>query len=169
MDALKAGLTISPENTAVYTPWTQNESQWNKIDTVVIAPPLPWTDSIYILAIKEELLIENQNLFDFFQNTTALPFSVQAGITRSLYNLIAELPERQEKDWFIYDTVLTKYWERKGPYLFPKIPQEKYDDFVEHCLKLGIAINPSYNEKSIVPYGADKGVFTCLKNSPFEF
>lgn len=169
MDALKAGLTISPENTAVYTPWTQNESQWNKIDTVVIAPPLPWTDSIYILAIKEELLIENQNLFDFFQNTTALPFSVQAGITRSLYNLIAELPERQEKDWFIYDTVLTKYWERKGPYLFPKIPREKYDDFVEHCLKLGIAINPSYNEKSIVPYGADKGVFTCLKNSPFEF
>ena len=82
--------------------------------------------------------------------------------------LMAELPLRQEKDWFIYDTILTKYWERKGPYLYPKITENKYDDFVKHCLDCSIVINPSYNEPSIIPFGADKGVFTKLKNNPFE-
>ena len=78
------------------------------------------------------------------------------------------LSERKETDWFIYDSILTKYWTRKGPYLFPKIPQEDYDRFVLHCLSLGIIINPNYDSPSIVPFGADKGVFTKLKNTPFN-
>ena len=97
-----------------------------------------------------------------------IPFALQTALTRAIYNLIAELPWRQEKDWFIYDTILTKYWERKGPYLYPKISENKYEDFVKHCLDCNIVINPSYNEPSIVPFGADKGVFTKLKNNPFE-
>lgn len=168
-ESLKAGLSISQNNTAVYSPWAQNEPDWKNVDVVLIAPPFPWTDSVYILAVKAELLPENHKLTDFFNNNIDLPFSLQAGITRSIYNLIDQLSKRTEKDWFIYDSVLTKYWERKGPYLFSKIPQEKYDDFVMHCLKLGIVINPSFKEKSIVPFGADKGVFTILKNSPFNF
>ena len=38
----------------------------------------------------------------------------------------------------------------------------------DSCLKSIGVINPSYSEKSIVPFGADKGVFTVLKNSPFH-
>ena len=97
-----------------------------------------------------------------------LPFSLQAGIARSIYNLIEALSERKETDWFIYDSILTKYWTRKGPYLFPKIPQEDYDRFVLHCLSLEIIINPNYDSPSIVHFGADKGVFTKLKNTPFN-
>ena len=94
---------------------------------------------------------------------------MEVAYTRSIHNLIKALQEREEKDWFIYDTVLTKYWERQGPYLFPKVPQDKYQEFAQHCLDCGIFISPEYNTPSIVPFGADKGVFTKLKNSPFEF
>lgn len=165
MDALKAGLQLAPQNTAMYMPWAPEATEWSKRDAVVIVPPLPWTESAYILAVASNIKTEGLQ----FANRITLPFALQTGFARAIYNLIEALQLRQEKDWFIYDTVLTKYWERKGPYLFSKIPPEKYDDFVIHCLKLGIAINPDCNEKSIVPFGADKGVFTKLKNQPFAY
>lgn len=166
MDAMKAGLQLSPNNTSVYIPWSPEQTVWADIDAVVITPPLPWTETVYILAVKEEVASNSQLQFS---GKITLPFALQTGIARAIYNLIEALQEREEKNWFLYDPILTKYWERKGPYLFPKVPAEKYDDFVLHCLKLGIAINPDYNEKSIVPFGADRGVFTKLKTTPFEY
>lgn len=166
MSALKAGLSISPENTSFYKPWSE-EQKPDEIASLIIIPPLPWTDTIYLLSVntKKEALPSNLT----FQGCEKLPFAMEAAITRAIYNLIDQLSKREEKDFFIYDTVLTKYWERRGPYLYPKIPQEKYDSFVIHCLKLGIAINPDYKGYSIIPFGADKGVFTKLKNSTFEY
>ena len=163
MDALKFGLKYSPTKTAFYSPWNPNMQNWQDVDSVVIAPPLPWTDTVYILALKSEKdeIIEGVHGIN-------IPYALQCGIARSIYNLVKALQEREEKDWFIYDSVLIKYFTRKGPYLSPKVPQEKYDDFVLHCLNLGIVINPEYNT-SIVPYGCDKGVFTKLKNSPFSY
>jgi len=166
MDALKAGLQISPENTSMYVPWSSKDDLLKNVDTVIITPPLPWTESVFILAIKEELISDT---LIKLPNKISLPFALQAGITRAIYNLIDAIKTRQEKDWFIYDPVITKYWERKGPYLYPKVPEEKYDDFVLHLLNLGIVVNPDYKEKSIIPFGADKGVFTKLKNSPFQY
>ncbi len=86
------------------------------------------------------------------------PPALLAAAARSVYDLIAALKERQEKDFFIYDKILTKFFERRSCWLRPKVPQEKYDDFVLACLDAGVAINPDYNADSIVPYGADKGV-----------
>lgn len=165
IEALKAGLFLSNENTSFYKPWTRID--WSKIDSVIIQPPLPWTNTIFLLAIKSELIQETEK--NIFQNQINIPFALNVAITRAIYNLIAELQTREEKNWFIYDTILTKYFEREGPYLKPKIDEKKYDDFVLHCLDLGIVINPNYNEDSIIPFGADKGVFTCLKNSPFLY
>jgi len=167
MDALKAGLLLSKDSTAVYTPWQNENNTASSSDCVIIQPPLPWTDTVYLMAVKSDLIDEAKS--KLIPNQTTLPFALTTAITRALYNLIAALQERQEKDWFIYDPVLTKYFERKGPYLRPKMPQEVYDDFILHCLDLGIAFNPDYNEASIVPFGADRGVFTCLKNSPFSY
>ena len=65
--------------------------------------------------------------------------------------------------------MVTKYWERKGPYLFPKIPENQYEKFVLHCLEKGLVISPVYNEPSIVPFGADAGVFSKLKSDPFVY
>ena len=45
--------------------------------------------------------------------------------------------------------------------------EQEYGEFMLHCLDCGIVISPDYNVPSIVPFGADKGVFTALKNAPF--
>ena len=105
----------------------------------------------------------------FIRNAIKLPFVLEVAITRSIYNLIKALQERQEKDWFIYDPVLTKYWNGEGPYLFPTVPKDNYRDFALHCLDCGLVISPDYNQPSIVPFGADRGVLTKLKNSPFTW
>ena len=82
--------------------------------------------------------------------------------------MICAIQNRQEKDFFIYDSVLTKYFTRKGPWLFPKIPESEYDKFVLHCLNLGIVISPEFNVPGLVPFGANAGVFECLKKNPFS-
>ncbi|MCR4736374.1 MAG: hypothetical protein K5829_15365 [Treponema sp.] len=160
IDAMKAGLALAPESTNVYKPWNKVAFEWKDLSSVIIEPPLPWTDSIFLLAVKsEEALLPLSKI--------TIPFALQVALSRAIYNLIAELKNRSEEDWFIYDPVLTKYWTRRGPYLYPKIPQEDYDNFVLHCLSLGILINPDYNSPSIVPYGADRGIFSKLKKTAF--
>ena len=169
--AFDAGLTLFPDGTSLYRPWnTQNEKiNIADIPALILTPPLPWAQSIYILAADTRKLEENPDLLLLIKDAVKLPFALEVAFTRSIYNLIKALQEREEKDWFIYDTLLTSYWERRGPYLFPKIPKESYSDFVLHCLDCGLLISPDYNQPSIVPFGADRGVFTKLKNSPFSF
>ncbi|MDE6349398.1 MAG: hypothetical protein K2K67_00135, partial [Treponemataceae bacterium] len=90
-------------------------------------------------------------------------------VTRSLYDLAAAIKVRQEKDWFVYDTVLVSYWTRRGPYLFPKVPRAQYAAFVRHCLQHALVVSPCYEQPSIVPFGADFGVFRLLQRNPFPF
>jgi hypothetical protein len=170
-DAFEAGLTLFPDETSLYRPWNaQNEKiKINQQAALIVTPPLPWAQSIYILALDAKKVEENPDRLLFIRNAIKLPFALEVAITRSIYNLIKALQERQEKDWFIYDPLLTKYWNREGPYLFPKVPQDNYKDFVLHCLDCGLVISPDYNQPSIVPFGADRGVFTKLKNSPFTW
>ncbi len=167
--ALKSAALISPEGISVYKPWSPYQTKWSEIDCIIFAPTFSWGENIYILAVKKELTDKVFSDGELFSSEAVIPAPLHAGITRSIYDLIKALQEREEKDWFLYDTVLTKYWERKGPYLFSKVPAEKYKDFALHCLDCGILVNPDIKEPSIVPFGADKGVFTKLKNNPFEF
>ena len=170
-DAFDAGLTLFPNETSVYRPWNSINKKINISETaaLILTPPLPWAESIYILALDTKRIQKNPDKLLFIRNSIKLPFALEVAITKSIYNLIKALQEREEKDWFIYDPVLTKYWNREGPYLFPKVPKDSYDDFALHCLECGIIISPEYNTPSIVPFGADRGVFTKLKNSPFEY
>lgn len=170
-DAFNAGAILCPEGINVYRPWNiMNEKiKISETPGLILTPPLPWAESIFIYAADTALLQKNPEALLLVKGAVKLPFALEAAITRSIYNLIKALQERSEKDWFIYDTILTKYWERKGPYLYPKIPQSKYQDFILHCLECGLVISPDYNQPSIVPFGADLGVFTKLKNSPFEY
>ena len=169
--ALEAGLTLFPEGTSFYRPWNSQNEKINisQIAGLILTPPLPWAESHYILAADTKRLLENPESLLLVRGAVKLPFSLETAYTRSIYNLIKALQERTEKDWFLYDTVLTKYWERQGPYLYPKVGQDNYENFALHCLDCGIVISPDYNKPSIVPFGADKGVFTKLKNSPFEY
>lgn len=134
---------------------------------VIIEPPLPWTAQIFILAISQEIYEAHLASGYSVPDSTRIPAPLSAAVARAIYDMIAEIPRRTEKNWFIYDKIITKYWKRNGPYLFPKIPAENYNDFICHCLDCGIVISPDYNTPSIVPFGADLGVFGKLKNNPF--
>lgn len=145
-----------------YSPW-ENEEKISNVSSIVMRVPLPWSEKLYCVAVPEEksgLKTESE---------CALVPAVRAALNRSLFDLIKALQVRQEKDWFIFDTVLNRYFERRGPYLIPKVPSEKHEQFVLHCLDCGIIINPDCTGKSIVPFGADRGVFAELKKNPFEF
>lgn len=140
-------------------------------ECVVFVPPFPWQDDVLIWAVKKtpEMLESKKALSEkIVYSLEMLPPALCAGMTRSIYDLISVMPERKEKHWFLYDTVLKKYWHREGPYLYPKVKKEDYEKFVKHCLSCALVISPCYSVPSIVPFGVDKGVFTKLKNNPFE-
>lgn len=162
-DAFRTSREFFNKEAVEYKPWKEDAESAVKSDAVVFEPCLPWTEEIFLLAVKAEAAGD----VEVPHEKLAAP--LEEAVTRSVYNLISALQDRSEKDWFVYDQILTKYWQRKGPYLVPKIPESKYEAFADHCLALGICINPEYTAESIVPFGADKGAFNALKKNPFEF
>lgn len=162
-DALNLAHKYFATSCGVWKPWSDDGIVWSDLDCVVLEPPLPWVGNVSILAVKEELftggIVEIQSL--------RLAAPMEAAIARSIYDMIAAVQSREEKNWFLYDTVLAKYWLRKGPYLYPKVKKEEYNDFILHCLEQELVISPVYEVPSIVPFGVDRGVFTKLKNRGF--
>ena len=57
-------------------------------------------------------------------------------------------------------------WDRRGPYLVPKIRKSKYPEFFRTCLDRGLLISPEYETPSIVPIVADAGEFKSLAKGP---
>jgi hypothetical protein len=166
--AFKAALSFSRESTSFWKPWNQENIDWCTVDAVIVVPPLPWSSPLFFVAVKPEVVEACSAAGAELPCSARIPAALSAACARSVYDMIAALQFREEKNWFIYDTVLTKYWTRRGPYLYPKMDEEKYGSFILHCLDCGLVISPDYNVPSIVPFGADKGVFTNLRNSPFE-
>ncbi len=148
---------------SAWKPWAK-EPDRNTGTPVIINPPCPLAGTISLLAVRKDQASETQP-----EKSIHLPAPLQAAITRSLYDAIKAEKERGEKDFFIYDKILTRYWKREGPWLSPKVPQDRYRDFVLHCLKCTLVISPCYEKESIVPFGADQGVFRALERQPFDF
>jgi hypothetical protein len=86
-----------------------------------------------------------------------------AGMTRAVYDLIAELPKRGEAGWGRYDRFLLPFFERRGPYLYPKMSEAEYPAFIAKCLSAGLVISPDYMIPSIIPWGANPGDFKGLE------
>ena len=156
-----------------YMPWNQEEIDWRNEKAVVVEPPFAWDEDCFVLALEPDFfdaLKKDASVFAMISSFVyRIPSPLCAAFTRAIYDLIKELQNREEKDWFVYDTVLTKYWLRKGPYLYPKVPEARYMEFVLHCLENGLVVSPEYSVPSIVPFGADLGNFTKLKRNPFDF
>jgi len=152
------------KDACVFTPFDPDKTDYATKDAVIIAPPLPYSSTTVLLAINSQ----GQLLTEKAKSVLTIPSPMIAGICRSIYDLIKAEKEREEKDFYLYDPVLTKYWVRKGCYLFPKVPKEQYHDFMLHCLDCAVVISPNYDVPSLVPFGADRGVFTALKNKPFR-
>lgn len=153
-------MSCAQGDVVVWRPWNYENAGSEDFSSVVFNAPLPWTDGLVILASKSDISCAEKSV--------VLPAVMEASVAKSIYLLISAIQKRQEKDFFVYDTVLTKYFTRKGPWLFPRIPESEYDRFVLHCLDLGIVISPDYNTPSLIPFGANIGVFECLKKKPFS-
>lgn len=166
--ALKTALTFSESSTAFWKPWNGNVADYRKIDCVIVIPPFPWASALYFVAVRPSVCRERIDAGFVPAACERIPAALAAAAVREIYDCIASENRFGEKDWFIYDTVLTKYWTREGPYLYPKISEARYTDFLLHCLDCAVVASCDYSVPSIVPFGADRGVFTKLKNTPFE-
>jgi hypothetical protein len=127
--------------------------------------PFPLAYDVLILAaLKEGGLSKDET-----PKSDMLPPCILAGIIRSIYDLIAEIPRRTEAGWSVYDDVLLEFWNREGPYLYPKISPKKYDMFAGTCLDAGLVISPDYDIPSVVPWKANKGELSALCNKVKSF
>ncbi len=97
-DALEAAVSLSANSTSVYRPWNLVSVDPRTIDCIVLEPPLPWISDIYILAAKQELSVL---ACTGKWNETFVSSPLCAAVTRSIYDLIKALQEREEKHWFI--------------------------------------------------------------------
>ena len=121
---------------------------------VKIVPPFPYATELCVYAFStacgEEML---QNL----PKNDIVPAPLLAAFTRGFYDLKIALGTYTENDFKANSKVFEPFFIRNQCYLFPKIPEEKYKDFVLKCLDIGIVISPDYNVPSIIPWRANPG------------
>ena len=121
---------------------------------VKIVPPFPYATELCVYAFStacgEEML---QNL----PKNDIVPAPLLAAFTRGFYDLKIALGTYTENDFKANSKVFEPFFIRNQSYLFPKISEEKYKDFVLKCLDIGIVISPDYNVPSIMPWRANPG------------
>lgn len=177
-DAAAAAHDMCGDDMIVWKPWAGLDSLASGKRCFMFAPTFPWADEITLLAVRGLPAPEPAEGAPSGPPASAAPAlppravrlapPIEAGVTRSIYNLIAAFKERGEAGWRLYDKYIAPYWERRGPYLTCRVAREDYDAFFLHCLDLGIVINPDPAGESIVPFGADAGVLRILSRRPFR-
>jgi hypothetical protein len=129
------------------------------LDCMVLCSPLPFAGGCTVAVFSGS-----------DQNRKVLPSdsiapALLAAYARAWSDLAASLCERSETDWCKFDKYLEPFWDRRGPYLVPKIRRSRYPDFFMSCLDKGVLISPDYDTPSIVPFVADPGEFKSLSQS----
>ena len=158
-------------NPVLWRPWldfagkiTEQPTGYPKIEVVYnvtgdfpavvkILPPFTYATDICVYAFSEK---SYKNLAELPQNDV-VPSPLLAAYTRSFYDLLNSFSLFTEKDFKANSKALEPFFTRNQCYLFPKISEEKYKDFVLKCLEAGIVISPDYNEPSIMPWRANPG------------
>ena len=120
---------------------------------VKILPPFTYATDICVYAFSEK---SYKNLAELPQND-AVPSPLLAAYTRSFYDLLNSFSLFTENHFKANSKALEPFFTRNQCYLFPKIPETQYKDFVLKCLDAGIVISPDYNEPSIMPWRANPG------------
>ena len=158
-------------NPVLWRPWldfsgkfTEQPTGYPKIEVVYntnevfpavvkILPTFTYATDICVYAFSEK---SYKNLAELPQNDV-VPSPLLAAYTRSFYDLLNSFSLFTEKDFKANSKALEPFFTRNQCYLFPKISEEKYKDFVLKCLEAGIVISPDYNEPSIMPWRANPG------------
>ena len=127
---------------------------------VKILPPFTYATDICVYAFSEKFY---KNLAELPQNDV-VPSPLLAAYTRSFYDLLNSFSLFTEKDFKANSKALEPFFTRNQCYLFPKIPETQYKDFVLKCLDAGIVISPDYNVPSIIPWRANPGDIKKISN-----
>lgn len=166
-------LESSPKkaNPVLWRPWldftgkiTEQPTGYPKIEVVYnltgnfpaivkIVPPFTYATDICVYAFSEK---SYKNLAELPQNDV-VPSPLLAAYTRGFYDLLNSFSLFTENHFKANSKVLEPFFTRNQCYLFPKIPETQYKDFVLKCLDAGIVISPDYNEPSIMPWRANPG------------
>lgn len=170
--SLKSNLNVYAEfpfNLPVWRPWlgfscenenTENYTLAKNMPSVfVVINPFAFKEAPILLAVNKNCSwLKNFKSLDIFSSAPFL-----AGTTRSLYDFIKIYSAYDEKQMCRFDSVVLKYWNRKGPWLFPKMQENEYADFKEFCLSKKICISEKYSEPSFIPLAVDGGEFKKLR------
>jgi hypothetical protein len=81
---------------------------------------------------------------------------------RSLFELDRFSIAYNESLWRKVDRRLKPYFERSGPYLYPRVAAERYEDFFRAALGSGVLLSPDIERPSIVPGDFDDGELAAL-------
>lgn len=123
------------------------------LDTMVLASPLPFAGGCTIAVFSGSGPIRPSD---------SIAPALLAAYARAWADLASALYERTESDWAKFDKYFDRWWDRRGPYLVPKIRRSRYPEFFSACLDKGILVSPDYDVPSIVPFVADPGEFKPL-------
>lgn len=80
-----------------------------------------------------------------------------ASAERALYEFRRFRTAYSEELWRRADRRLSPYFERKGPYLFPRRGEAEYGALFEAAISGGVLLSPRYEEPSIIPGDFDDG------------
>lgn len=162
-ESLERAVRESPWGAAsLWRPWNGCENEAFEADAAAVCIPFALCGSGYAALFKDK----NGALPP--PSDECSPALLNAA-SRALYDLAHELTLRGEKDFALFDSVLARYFTRRGAYLAPKVGENRYADFFLHCLDCALLLPPVYGLPAFVPFGASLGDFAHLKRTVFEY
>ncbi len=139
-------------------------------DTQVLVSPFPFAGSFTVAVfsgVRAEIEPAVTNESAILPSDPVAPALLSAA-ARAWTDLSSALSERTEADWSRFDRFFERYWDRRGPYLVPKMRKARYGEFFRACLDRGLYVSPNYDIPSIVPYEADAGELKPLLSGLFS-
>ncbi|HHU36615.1 MAG TPA: hypothetical protein GXZ47_05215 [Treponema sp.] len=131
------------------------------LDTMVLSSPLPFASGVTLAVFAPR---SKEALARIPPSDSVAPALLSA-LARAFHDLSAAIFARTESDWIVYDEFVGQWWDRRGPYLVPKMRPSRYTQFFYSCLDQGLLISPNYHVPSIIPFTADLGEFKAFQRS----
>lgn len=131
------------------------------LETMVLSSPLPFAGGVTVAVFAPR---SDEAASRILPSDPVSP-ALLGALARSFCDLSAELFAHTEQDWMVFDRYVTPWWDRRGPYLVPKMRPSRYADFFSFCLDNGILISPDYRVPSIIPFTADPGELKALSGA----
>ena len=134
-------------------------------DVIKLVPPFAWATSLTIYAFRTgatpATATQTQNAAPATSReipaSDVVPAPLLAAYARAFCDLKTALGTYGENDFKQFSAQLSPLFDRRACWLFPKIPRDRYDDFVLRCLDEKIVVSPDYDTPSVMPWRANKG------------